>query len=321
MLKLTDRTLIALSNRASDLPQEKLYRMCELLLQLGMDEIEVNIPLIEKLGKLPEGGKYVLRIKDEDQKKRYPGFDRYIIAGEEAKCQSIFSEIKVKNVEAFLALEEEKLPDQLRICGLDDMLCSEESVEAEKKLAALVKKIEFCPGDNYFCATALAIEWLMKGGRSIAVSFNGIGGMAKLEEVLMGIKVIMHKKIKQDLSILPKISACYEELTGKHLYYNKAVVGKNIFNLEAGIQVEKGENSPISYEPYKPEEVGKVRRLVIGKNSGSNAIKLKLKEKGVKVPDELIYPLLETIRKCSMDHGRSLTDREFLGLVQEVLTQ
>lgn len=325
MLKITDRTLIALTNKLNDLSTEKLYKMCELLVKLGVDEIEVSVPLIEKLGKLPEGGSYVLRIDTIMEKEKYPSFNRYIVAATE-KEENVFCERKIKNVEELLALDMEVLNmevplEKLRICGLDDMICSEQLGLAEKKLEVLRKKMEFCPGDNYFCATALAIEWLMKGGRNVAVSFNGIGGLAKLEEVLMGAKVIMHKKIKQDLSVLPEISSCYEELTRRHIYYNKAVVGKNIFNLEAGIQLEKGENSPITYEPYKPEEVGKVRRLVIGKNSGSNAIKLKLKEKGIKVPEELIHPLLEHIRQRSMHHGRSLSDREFFGLVQEVLAQ
>lgn len=320
MIKIIDRTLSQLQD--SDLvTKEMLLEMCNLLVQVGVDYIELSVPLLKKIGELPEAGHYILKINQVEEYALYPGFEKYVYTGKEVERLpvEVIYEVELTGEEILdHKLSEIESGRHIRVSGLDSLMYG----EYEKKLIEMIKEndqiVDFCPKDKCFCATALAMEWLMNGGRSVSVSFNGIGGYAKLEEVLMGIKVIMHKKASMDLRMMPRISVLYEKLTQRHINYNKAVVGKNIFNVEAGVQIQPGKKEQLGYEPYDPLEVGKVRRLVIGKHSGVGAIRLKLKEKGVKVSDEVINQLVEDVKTISMNKRRSLTDREFLHLVKEV---
>lgn len=329
MIKIIDRTLSQLENTEL-MDRDMLLEMCNLLVQVGVDYIELSVPILEKIGQLPKEGHYILKINSSKEIQTYPGFDKYVYKGKEIDTfpDYVIHEVEVskaENLDKVQALIENsdfnKKSEKrtVRLEGLDDLMHGEYEGKIQKLIRDNGKNMEFCPRDQYFCATALAIEWLMHGGTSVAVSFNGIGGYAKLEEVLIGIKVIMHKKMSMDLRMMPRISVLYEKLTQRHINYNKAVVGKNIFNVEAGVQPETGKKQGLGYEPYDPVEVGKVRRLVIGKHSGTGAIKLKLKEKGVHVPDEVVKQLVEDVKNISMDKGRSLTDREFLHLVKEVV--
>ena len=329
MIKIIDRTLSQLENTEL-MDRDMLLEMCNLLVQVGVDYIELSVPILEKIGELPKEGHYILKVNKPEQIETYPGFDKYVYEGREIDKFpiNVIHEVEVKNSEALEEMtsivnrkddSRKKQERTVRVVGLDDLMHGAYESKLQKLIKGNGKYIDFCPKDQYFCATALAIEWLMNGGSSVSVSFNGIGGYAKLEEVLIGIKVIMHKKTSMDLRMMPRISVLYEKLTQKHINYNKAVVGKNIFNVEAGVQIEAGKKQGLGYEPYDPVEVGKVRRLVIGKHSGTGAIKLKLKEKGVHVSDEVVDQLVEDVKNISMDKGRSLTDREFLHLVKEVV--
>ena len=321
MFKIIDRTLSALQGDKENLSSEMLFEMCSLLNRVGVDYIELSVPILEKMGKLPNKGHYILQIESLEEKERYPGFDLYVWKGkkENELADNIMSEIEVKCIDELIKNTMPSKGKHIRLVGLDQLMHTEYNVEIKKIMKHFKTPIDFCPQDRYYCATALAIEWLMNGGKSVSVSFNGVGGYAKLEEVMMGIKVIMHKKVGMDLSVLPEMSMLYEKLTQSRIHYNKAVVGKNIFNIEAGVQVEDSNYEALTYEPYDPTIVGKTRRLVIGKYSGSTAIKLKLKEKGIKVSDEVVDELLGDVKVISMNKGRSLTDKEFLLLVKEVV--
>ncbi len=320
MFRIIDRTLSALQVDESNLQGEMIFEMCNLLNRVGVDYIELSVSILEKMGKLPDKGHYILLIESLEEKERYPGFELYIWKeGRKKDLDHVMSEIQVKHVDELIKSKAINKERPTRITGLDQLMYEDYKEEIKRIKEHINAPIDFCPKDSYYCATALAIEWLMNGGKSISVSFNGVGGYAKLEEVMMSIKIIMHKKIGMDLSVLPRMSMLYEELTKSRIKYNKAVVGKNIFNIEAGVQVDYNKQEVVAYEPYDPTVVGKIRRLVIGKHSGSSAIKLKLEEKGVKVSDEVVHELLSDVKVISMNKGRSLTDREFLLLVKEVV--
>lgn len=339
MMKIIDRTLSQLGEseymrlgmqhnendmqRGQDDIQQcmQLLEMCNLLVEVGVDYIELSIPVLNKIKQLPEEGHYILQIEKAEDIEAYPGFDGYVYKGEriEGLLPKVIHEVEVDSLDALTDLEEEMEKGYVRLTVMDELIHDEEYGDKMKTLIRKYgKHIDFCPKDSRYCATALDMEWLMHNGSSVSVSFNGIGSYAKLEEVLMGIKVIMHKRSQMDLHIMPRISTLYEKLTQQHIYYNKAVVGKNIFNVEAGVQQSNDKKKEFGYEPYDPKVVGKVRRLVIGKHSGSSAIKLKLKEKGVKVPEGVVEQLVEEVKVISMNKGRSLTDQEFLHLVKEV---
>jgi hypothetical protein len=97
---------------------------------------------------------------------------------------------------------------------------------------------------------------------------------------------------------------------------NKAVVGENAFSHESGIHVHGVINNPATYEPVMPEVVGKRRRIVLGKHSGTHAVLEVLKQHGFNLSPEETRRVLERVKELG-DMGMRVTEelllREVLG--------
>ncbi|MBI4399376.1 2-isopropylmalate synthase, partial [Candidatus Micrarchaeota archaeon] len=149
---------------------------------------------------------------------------------------------------------------------------------------------------------------------------NGLGertGNAPLEEVALDLKYLY--KIKTvDIKKLSEISSFIENVTGITLPHNKPVVGRNAFTHESGIHVDGILKAPSTYEPINPEMVGQKRRIVLGKHSGSQAIKLKVKELGMDVSEEQLSTIFKRVKEIG-DTGKEITDADFHAIVFDVL--
>ncbi|MDF2613431.1 MAG: hypothetical protein K0S71_1217 [Clostridia bacterium] len=320
MFKIIDRTLTAIKLEEDYPTGEMLAHMCKLLPRLGADYIEISVPVLERIGELPAEPKYILKVDNIEDIKRYHTFDMYVLKSKDkGQIDRVIHEIQVNDVREIPMLSRYQDLTNVRITGLDELMCTEYGPAMKRLKETFKTPVNLCPQNSYCCATAIALEWLLSGGKSVSASFAGIGGYAVLEELMMAVKVIMHKKINVDLSILPEATMIYETITKRKVSYNKAVLGENIFAVEAGIHADGINKNPLTYEPYDPKTVGKCRRIVVGKHSGTSAIKIKLKEKGAKLPDSLIEIILENVREESVIKRRSLTDIEFIRIVKEVV--
>ncbi len=92
------------------------------------------------------------------------------------------------------------------------------------------------------------------------------------------------------------------------------MVGKDIFTCETGIHVDGLLKNPLNYEPYEPSEVCLERKLLVGKKTGTNALRHKLKCLGIDAEDHLLKELLKIVKKESSRLKTSLTDEELLHL-------
>jgi homocitrate synthase NifV len=96
-------------------------------------------------------------------------------------------------------------------------------------------------------------------------------------------------------------------------------VGSNIFAHESGIHGDGVLKNPLTYEVFSPEEVGLERQIVIGKHSGSAAIRSKfIKEYGLELPEPIIQEVLKRARQMSIDLKRSLFDKELMVIYEEL---
>ncbi len=66
------------------------------------------------------------------------------------------------------------------------------------------------------------------------------------------------------------------------------------------------------FELFTPQDVGLERKLIIGKSSGVNTLKLKLKDLGLKIQDKEASELAEIIREKSLALKRALFDSEII---------
>jgi homocitrate synthase NifV len=315
LIRITDKTLSCLDEY--DAAPEQLRTLCGLLLELGTDFMELSVDAYQKIGVLPQNGRYILKVEDVIEGRSYPGFDRYICrhSGFVTPIENI-TEIQVNDINEINFLRQYQNLTNVRITGLDDIMCHDYKMAFEQIMKNISGKIELCPENRYFCATAIAVEWILFGGRNVAASFAGIGDYAPLEEVLMALRLELRYKPNMNYAVYPHIKELFEEITGQEIPAHKAIIGSNIFDVEAGIHADGILKDPNIYEPFNPELVGDKRCLVLGKHSGKAAVIIKLKELGITEDPITVSHLLEAVRQKSIEKQASLSDEDFIELVK-----
>jgi len=170
--------------------------------------------------------------------------------------------------------------------------------------------------NDFGMATANAISALAAGADFVDVTVNGLGeraGNAALEEVV----AFMAKRKgidRYNLQYLCSLSDYVSKISRIPVSTKKPVVGKDIFTCETGIHVDGLLKNPLNYEPYEPSEVCLERKLLVGKKTGTNALRHKLKSLGIDAEDHLLKELLKIVKKESSRLKNSLTDEELLHL-------
>lgn len=315
MIRVTDKTLSCLDGYEPTACQ--LSELCTLLLELGADYIEISKDAYRKIGTLPKGGKYILQVGEAMEISSFPGFDLYACRHSGFVTRpGIISEVQLNDINEIAFLRRCSSLPQVRVTGLDDLFCHDYQMSFDQIRRNLTGKIELCPENGYYCATAIAVEWVLSGGRDVVSSWDGIGGYAATQEIFLSLRLLARYKPTQGYSAIPDVRKLMERITGEPSPKHRPVSGEYIFDIEAGIHADGIAKDPQVYEPYKPGLVGAARRLVLGKHSGKASIVLKLKELGVSVSPVKIPQLLQAVKCESIARQRSITDEEFLELLR-----
>lgn len=315
MIRVTDKTLSCLDGYKPSARQ--LNSLCGILLELGADYIELSKNAYQTIGKLPKGGRYILKIGEAAEISCFPEFDLFVCRqnGNVAR-PDVISEIQVNDINEIAFLRRYQALPQVRITGLDDLFRHDYRMSFDQITKNLSGKVDLCPENGYFCATAIAVEWVLSGGKDVVASLGGIGGYAPTEEVFLALRILARYKPTQDYSSIPRMRKLMEEITGMPTPKHRPVTGEAVFNVEAGIHADGIAKDPQVYEPYKPELVGARRKLILGKHSGRASVTLKLKGLGVSIRPEKIPLLLRSVQRESIARQRSITDEEFLELIR-----
>ncbi len=133
----------------------------------------------------------------------------------------------------------------------------------------------------------------MGGARQVECTINGLGeraGNTSLEEVVMAIHTRrdFYKLVTgiEKSQIVPA-SRLVSQITGFLVQPNKAVVGANAFAHASGIHQDGVLKQRETYEIMRAQDVGwTTNRIVLGKLSGRNAFKQRLKELGIELESE-----------------------------------
>ncbi len=191
-----------------------------------------------------------------------------------------------------------------------------------KKVQQLVNKliipVEMHTHNDFGMATANALAGIRAGATSVNTTVNGLGeraGNAALEEVVMALHRIYGINIGIDTSRFKEISEFVVQASGCDVPPWKAIVGENAFAHESGIHGHGVLQNPATYEPFNPKEVGRERRLVIGKHSGKHLITNLLQQYGIALTQAETRSLLDAVRDLSVELKRSLTPDELLNLI------
>ena len=317
MLQLVDDTLMALKGT---MPSKKeLQSFCELLFTIGVDIIELPIEVYHYIGELPRG-RYILNVEFEEEICTNPGFYRYVCR-QPSRDLNVIHEIQLNDIREVIKLRTFEHCAEVRIKGLDDLICYPyEKYMGEWSSQLPGTTIHFCPENTFGCATALAFQWVMNFGSNVTTSFAGCRNNAATEELIMALRLAIRHKPNRDLTVLPRLTNLYESIFGVRVNNRKPIIGKNIFKVEAGIHADGIHKNPATYEAYAPGCVGAKSELVIGKHSGTRAVKLKLEELNLPIAsDYVIDQILHQVRLICTKERKSLNEEEFILLATEVM--
>lgn len=164
--------------------------------------------------------------------------------------------------------------------------------------------------NDFGLATANTLTAIECGANQAHVTVNGIGertGNTSLEEIVVALHSAYGIKLNVDTSQLYSLSEFVGRLTGIKMPVNKPIVGDNAFAHESGIHVHGILNNSSTYEPISPELVGHSRKIVLGKHTGANALKSKLKQYHINLNDEQFDKVFNQIKALG-DKGKCVTD-------------
>jgi isopropylmalate/homocitrate/citramalate synthase len=179
--------------------------------------------------------------------------------------------------------------------------------------------IHFHGHNDFGLATANAVAAVRAGAQWIHGTLNGMGeraGNANLGEVALALRAVYGVETALDLPRARLLADRVRDLSGYALEPWKPLGGENLFRRESGAVASQFHDPP-SIEPYSSELVGAARGIVLGKKSGIDSIRIKLKELGLDLPEEEQRRLLHEVKKLGTDRRGLVTDEEFRQLVTE----
>ncbi len=212
--------------------------------------------------------------------------------------------------------------DRICFCDTVGLLVPEKSYEIFKELAtAFNVPVAVHCHDDFGFATANTLAALRAGASQAHVTINGIGeraGNASLEEVVMSLEKLYGYGTGIKLKNIHSASRLVSKLTKIQVAPNKAIVGGNAFTHEAGIHVHGLIADTSTYEPIKPEIIGRQRKIILGKHAGKSSVILALKELGLDVNNKQLNEIVARIKELG-DKGKHVTDADFEVIVETVL--
>lgn len=173
-------------------------------------------------------------------------------------------------------------------------------------------------------AVGNSLSAVLNGARQVECTINGLGeraGNASLEEVVMAVRTrqdIFPCDTTLDTTQIVPCSKLVSSITGFPVQPNKAIVGTNAFAHESGIHQDGVLKSRETYEIMRAEDVGwSTNRMVLGKHSGRNAFKTRMKELNIDFESE--QELNDTFSRFKdlADKKHEIFDEDLHALVAE----
>ncbi len=280
-------------------------------LDIGLKVIHISIPVsqIHMEYKLKKDFQYIKTSLIDILKILNKEGVQYSVGGEDS------SRAEENTIIEIIKIAKEEGAYKYRYSDTVGMLNPLKTFENIKKLTSLFKDIiiEIHTHNDFGMASANSVSALKAGAGSLSGSISGIGeraGNCALEEVIAYFNFIENKKIKFDLIKAKNLAKLIAKITKRPMPVSKPIFGKNIFYHEAGIHTDGILKNPINYEAYPPEYAGAERKLLIGKHSGSAAIKYKLNKMGLQINNEDVKNILDIVKAESVKLKRCLTDKE-----------
>jgi len=213
--------------------------------------------------------------------------------------------------------------DRLCPCDTVGVLIPEKTSELFSELKKRLSNVPLSVHchDDFGLAVANSIVALRSGADQAHVTMNGMGeraGNASLEELAVVLTAQYNVKLPIKTELLYETSLLVSRITDFPLQPNKAIVGENAFVHESGMHTHGILANPATYEPFKPEMIGRTRRIAAGKHSGSTGIRASLKEMGFNPSDEQVQEIFLRVKSIG-DKGKRVADADLQAIAEVVM--
>lgn len=187
-------------------------------------------------------------------------------------------------------------------------------------------------------AVANFLEAVKNGARQLECAINGIGeraGNTALEEVVMALHVrrqyfnpflgrsneSIASLTNIDTRQIYKTSRLVSNLTGMLVQPNKAIVGANAFAHESGIHQDGILKNKLTYEIMDAESIGLTEnQIVLGKHSGRNAFRTRLKELGFELSETELNKAFLRFKEVA-DKKKEISDWDLEAIANDEIQQ
>jgi D-citramalate synthase len=214
----------------------------------------------------------------------------------------------------------ERGADRLCFCDTVGLLTPERALEIIPGLCIAPLSIH-CHDDLGF-GLATSVASLRAGATCAHTTVNGLGeraGNTAFEELVMALEILYGYRTGIITGEIYHLSTLVSRLTGVPLPINKAIVGEMAFTHESGVHAHGVLREPSTYEPVNPELIGRKRRIMLGKHSGSASVEAALSEMSYRPDDNQLKEILKRIKQLG-DAGKRVTDTDLLAIADAVLS-
>lgn len=190
--------------------------------------------------------------------------------------------------------------------GLLDPFTTFDRIRTLRRAADI--EIEMHAHNDLGLATANTLAAISAGATHANTTVNGLGeraGNAPLEEVVMALRHLHGIDTGVDMVNFPSLSQLVVQASGRPVAANKSIVGEAVFTHESGIHVDGLLKNPANYESFSPTELGRQHRTVLGKHSGSHAVKAAYAKLGLVLSNGDAQRMLDKIRLHAMRAKRA----------------
>jgi D-citramalate synthase len=210
--------------------------------------------------------------------------------------------------------------DRLCFCDTVGLLTPERAAEVVPPLVAIAPLSIHCH-DDLGVAMANTLAALRAGATCAHVTVNGLGeraGNTPFEELVMALEVLYNVRTGIRIGEIYHLASLVSRLTKVPLPTNKAIVGEMAFTHESGIHAHGVLRDSRTYEPIRPEMIGRRRRIVLGKHSGTASVEAALQELSYRADKRQVAEIVSRIKKLG-DEGKRVTDADLMAIAETVL--
>ena len=160
-------------------------------------------------------------------------------------------------------------------------------------------QIEMHAHDDLGLATANSLAAILAGANHVNTTVNGLGeraGNAPLEEIVVGLEQLYQLVTNIDLKAFSGLSKCVADAARRPVAWQKSLVGAGAFTHEAGIHVDGLLKDKLNYQGVDPAIVGREHELILGKHSGTRAVKRAYLDLGIVLSNDEAACILHRVK-------------------------